>query len=167
MANTRAESLEEARKFQKLGDYPKSHAQFIKTSEQYDDLTLATDVAGMWLEQGCPKNSLDKINGALIRFSETCELGVLASAEILKSFATTFATTHFSGPLKTGVDLYNRHLRGLAPERYEKWMVSTFSSSNLKICGYSSQSSLKFYTAGCRVIFFLLVDITNRAKTHR
>src|SRR5437868_5956567 len=103
MVESRAESLNEAQRLWKLGCYYKAHVQFCKVSEQHDDLSLGVEVAGMLLEQGCVKKSLDKISEALDQFRDTTsEQDVLALAEILKAMATASTTIRFSGPLKIG-----------------------------------------------------------------
>ncbi|KAF2188396.1 hypothetical protein K469DRAFT_748695 [Zopfia rhizophila CBS 207.26] len=123
MVESRAESLNEAQRLWKLGCYSEAHVQFCKASEQHDGLSLGMDVAGMLLEQGCAKKGLDKINEALDQFRDTTsEQGVLAPAEILQAMATASTTIRFSGPLKIGADLYNRHLLRLRVEQYKKWM---------------------------------------------
>ncbi|KAF2174822.1 hypothetical protein K469DRAFT_685236 [Zopfia rhizophila CBS 207.26] len=125
MGESRAESLKEAQRLRKLGCYPEAYVQFCKASEQHDDLSLAVEVARMFLEQGYVKKSLEKINKALDQFRDTTsDQEVLALAEILQTAATASMTMRFSGPLKIGAELYNRYLLRLRAEQYEERMVT-------------------------------------------
>jgi hypothetical protein len=124
MCESRDEQIKEAQRLRNLGRFPEAAQYYCKAQEQDGCLLLSVELAGMFLEQGCPKRSLAEADDAIERFAGTASEPVaVALAELLRATTTAATTVRFHEPLEASVKLYNRYLLKPQVEEYDKHKV--------------------------------------------
>jgi hypothetical protein len=117
--------VEEARRLRNLGRNVEAGRIFEEIRLQDDSLLIATECAGLYLEQGRIMDACRTIDGALSNSRHLQEdKSSVGVAKMLQALITSARTATFTQPLQDAVNVYNDHLLGRNPCDYEKESVS-------------------------------------------
>jgi len=115
----------EAQRLRNLGRYPEAERKFREALAESDSLVLRTELASMFMEQGCVRKCRDELIDARAQFPDD-SAGSLASAlaDMLFCSAEAGTSLQFTAHIERAAELYKSQLMDLPVEGYNRKHVS-------------------------------------------
>lgn len=115
----------EAQRLRDLGRFPEAERCYRQAQEQRGDLYLSIELAGMYLEEGGPRNAQREFDAPIERPDSSPQLLKMVLIKMLRLLTKAATAVVFSGVLDTAVELYNQHLLNLQVDDFDKPMVDS------------------------------------------